>query len=279
MDARPAPSIGHTLTYHYHHSGIGSRTIEVYATPDELRDLQEQGFLIRERLFDAEQVARMRAALDEVAEQERQNGNAGSVSSRFGGLFIRHLYDKHPVFLDLLNYPPLVSVARAMLGAMVQARLSARITVPGEPNQVTEWHSHQALVIPDPAPPLAAFPHSLDVLVYLDDLTEANGPVSIVPGSHKLTEEIPADDHADKPDELRLLLKAGDGIFIHNNLWHRGLPSRPDGTIRRLLAFSYFPAWIKNVNDGRPPADGLSQTMQHTTDRELRELLGLETYR
>ena len=270
----------HSIKYRYADGHLGTtRTISMHASPEEIQHFVEQGFLYRDQLFPAGLVSRLRLALDEVAEMERTRGNADSTDARFGGLFIRHLYDKHPAFPELIDYPPMVSVARALLGPAVQSRLSARISVPGQLNQQTQWHYHQALVMPDPAPPLANFPHSIDILVYLDDVTEANGPLALVPGSHRFGREIAEDDYSDKPDQKTLCLTAGDGVFIHNNLWHRGLPTRPDGTLRRLLAFSYSPVWLKNVNDGAPPADGLTKSLHTSKDREIRELLGLDSYR
>jgi hypothetical protein len=130
-----AISPGYTLTYH----------------------LSEQGYLIRERLFQGEQLERLHAALDEVEAQERKEKD---VSNRgFGGLFLRHLMDKHPVFLEMIKFQPTLSIARATLGPLVQIRgLSARISYPHEPNQEVQWHIHQK-VVPDPTPPSFVYPH------------------------------------------------------------------------------------------------------------------------
>ena len=106
----------HSITYRYADGHLGTtRTISVHASPEEIQHFVEQGVLYRDRLFPAGPVSRLRLALDEVAEMERTRGNADSTDARFGGLFIRHLYDKHPEFLELIDYPPMVSVARALL--------------------------------------------------------------------------------------------------------------------------------------------------------------------
>src|SRR5205807_7621109 len=139
----------------------------VHATREEIQRLAGEGYLVRERLFDDETLQRFRSALDEVAAAERGDQNV-SRSPRFGGLFMRHLLEKHPVFLELLNFPPLLSIARAVLGPQVQVRgLSARISYPDQPNQETHWHFHQRL-IPEPIPAFFVRPQTLDALFYLD---------------------------------------------------------------------------------------------------------------
>lgn len=47
-------------------------------------------------------------------------------------------------------------------------------------------------VIPNPIPAFYTYPHTLDCLIYLDELNDATGPISIVPGTHKrIHDELP----------------------------------------------------------------------------------------
>ena len=88
--------------------------------------------------------------------------------------------DKDPAFLELLKYPPILSVAQAMMGPLVCLRsLSARVTFPGAERQETPLHQHLR-VVSRPMPPWFSAPHSLHALIYLDDLSEATGLVSLV---------------------------------------------------------------------------------------------------
>ena len=79
-----------------------ARSFTVLATPQEIEQLGEQGYLIREALFQGEQLERLRGALDEVeaaeaADAPRTDGEeaaqsaAVSRSKRFGGWFPRYL--------------------------------------------------------------------------------------------------------------------------------------------------------------------------------------------
>ena len=162
--------------------GFPARTFDVLATRDEIDFLAREGYLIRERLIPMAQVEILRAALDECVARDQHLETMGG--RKFGGIFIRYLMDKHPAFLGFLKFQPTLSIARAMFGSMVQLRgFVGRVVYPTSEHSETVWHFHQRL-IPDPLPPWLARPQTLDVLLYLDDLTDENGPLCIMPQSH-----------------------------------------------------------------------------------------------
>jgi ectoine hydroxylase-related dioxygenase (phytanoyl-CoA dioxygenase family) len=269
----------YTITYHISEQMTKQpvRQVPVHATPDEIQHLVQQGYLVRERLFQGEALERLRGALDEVEAQERAGQN---VSSRgFGGLFIRHLMDKHPVFMGMLKFQPTLSVARAVLGPLVQIRgLSARISYPNEPNQEVQWHIHQK-VVPDPQPPFFVYPHAIDCLIYLDNLTDDNGPLCFLPGSHRdMKMDMPMHDFHDLAGQVLIKVPAGSCVIIHSNLWHRALPTKPEGTKRRLLLLTYVPTWMRQAPYGVKPQNGLTERLLTDADEETRELLGLGGY-
>jgi phytanoyl-CoA dioxygenase PhyH len=271
----------HTIQYRVRddHKKNPTRAVEVLATPEEIRTLVRDGYLVRERLVPMAHVERLRAALDEtVAREDRLETKGGK---RFGGIFLRHLADKHPAFLELLDFPPAVSVARALFGPLVQLRgFTGRVCYPDDPHQETVWHFHQRLV-PDPLPPMFSRPQSLDVLLYLDDVDDRNGPLCVVPGSHHwLEEDLSASDFEEKPGQVILRMPAGSCVLAHGSLWHRALPTQPGCAMRRLLLFGYSPAWMKPAIYGKKPADGLTlQLLQNPDlDEETRELLGVAGY-
>lgn len=271
----------HTLTYRIRdsHRGYPVRNVEVLATPDEIQTFARDGYLVRERLLPMAEVERLRTALDDCAARDGHIERSGGKA--FGGIFLRHLMDKDAAFLDFLQFPPTLSVARALFGPSVQMRgFTARICYPDDPHQETEWHFHQR-VIPDPAPPLLARPLTMDVLLYLDDVTDLNGPLCVVPGSHQWTDrDLAKDDFDDKPGQVTLRLPAGSCVLAHGSLWHRALPTQPGGAIRRLLLFGYGPAWQKTSIYGVKPPDGLTDRLLQSgaVDEETRELLGVSGY-
>jgi ectoine hydroxylase-related dioxygenase (phytanoyl-CoA dioxygenase family) len=255
------------------------RTVSVLATQEQIERFARDGYLVRERLFSAGPLERLRAALDEViaAEQDEAQSPAGRdpISRRYGGLYLQRLMEKHRAFLDLVQCEPVVSVARAVLGPHVQMRgVSARVTFPDQPNQETHWHFHQRLV-PEPRPPFFSLPQTLEALIYLDDVDDANGPLCVVPGSHLWHEvELPRDDYADKPGQQLLPLPAGSCVMVHGSLWHRALPTRPDGTVRRLLIVGFGPVWMRPWGRFEGLTGELAEELLAGADEETRELLG-----
>ena len=273
----------YTLHYHINSQYLSSteRSVEVHATPQEIRQFAEQGYLIRERLFQGAELDTLRTALDELESEEMVRSDTGGIHTMggFGGLFIRHLMDKHVVFRDMLKFEPLLSVARAMLGPLVQIRgFSARIAYPQHPNQGTQWHIHQQ-VVPDPLPPFFSYPHGLDCLLYLDDISDANGPLCVLPGSHLQPHlSMPNGDFADKPRQIEIKLLAGSVVMLHSNLWHLAKGMQAHGTKRRLVIITYTPTWLRMAPYGTKPQDGLLRDLENSGDAETRELLGFGGY-
>jgi hypothetical protein len=257
------------------HRGFPERSVEVLATPEEIDRFVRDGFIVRERLIPMTEVERLRAALDETVARDGHLERGGGKA--FGGVFIRHLMDKHQAFLEFLRFPPTLSVARALFGPAVQWRgFTGRVCYPDDPNQETEWHFHQR-VIPDPLPPLFARPQTLDVLLYLDDVDDQNGPLCVVPGSHHwFDRDLDANVFGEMPGQVTLRLSAGSAVLTHGALWHRALPTQPGGTIRRLLLWGYGPAWQKQAIYGVKPENGLTAQLLASPDidEEAKELLG-----
>ena len=249
------------------------RTVEVHAAPEQLEQLATGGYMVRERLITGEHLETLRAAIDELAAGIK--GKEDITIRRFGGLFLRNLPDRHPVFLEMLKFAPTLSVARAVLGPQVQLHaMVMRVTYPDQPNQETHWHFHQR-VIPDPLPVFFSRPQVLDNLIYLDDVDEATGPLCVVPGTHLQDLDLHANLYDDLPGQVTLTVPAGTCVTAHANLWHRAQPTTPEGRVRRLLIVGYSPVWMKPVDR---LGGGLTDTLLPDADTETRELLGLSGY-
>jgi phytanoyl-CoA hydroxylase len=96
-------------------------------------------------------------------------------------------------------------------------------------------------------------------MLFLDDATEENGCLEVVPGSHR--EELPPRRTLDgvggmeidpaKYDHARLVampVKAGTVIFFGPFLVHRSMPNRA-GADRRALLFSYQPPGLPHLRE------------------------------
>lgn len=268
----------HILTYqvlnrHQKSGNQNFRNIQVHATPGELEDLDRKGYLVRERLFKDDHLLKLREATDRLfhAEVDLSKRRSGE---RSWGAILRYLEDKDPVFLDLIQFEPIVSVARAMMGPKVRLRgLTARISWPGESIQSVPYHQHLR-VNSVPCPPWFSEPHALDALIYLDDLNDDTGPVCVVPGSHKWVDREPPYQHYDPLDnEVVFRVPAGSVVLMHSNVWHRTYPTV--SARRRMLILGYTPCWLRRSPYGTPPDEGLSKAALVDADEELSELLGV----
>ena len=257
--------------------------VEVHARPEELQAFAESGYLVRERLFQDNALQQLQDALDRLEEAEwEKRDRAVSPHPRLGkrgwGFIPRHLMDKDEVFLELLKFQPLLSIARAMMGPLVRLRgLSARISYPGDGRRhQTPWHQHLK-VIPNPLPLWFSRPHCIDCLIYLDDLNEDTGAVAIVPESHNWLDRASPGTYEPIEGEVVVCVKAGGAVLIHGNLWHRALPTL--NAKRRMLILSYTPTWLRKSRAAGPqPEDGLTKEFLEEADFEEQMLLGVGGY-
>jgi ectoine hydroxylase-related dioxygenase (phytanoyl-CoA dioxygenase family) len=101
----------------------------------------------------------------------------------------------------------------------------------------------------------------------LDDFTPENGPIRMVPGSHrwgKLPQEALRDPIAPHPAEVILTGKAGTVVVMNSHVWHGGTANRTAAPRTALHAFFCRQKQL------------LSPEVQQSLSPELRELLALD---
>lgn len=276
----------HRITYNISRERLArevsrTRDVDVHATPEELDALDRDGFLVRENAIEGDWLQALRDAVDKLLDAEWPEirpYSEDNLPERTWGAILRHLLDKDVVFHELVTWPPALSVARAMMGPLVRVRgMHARTSFAGQEPQDIPWHQHLR-VVPDPLPPWFSQPHAMDCLIYLDELSDETGSLSVVPGSHRwLDREPPFQHYEPLPGEKEFFLPAGSVVMIHANLWHRALPTVKGR--RRMIILSYTPCWLReSAAGGPPPPDGLTRDLIAEGDREMRELLGAEGF-
>ncbi len=172
-----------------------------------------------------------------------------------------HLH--HPAYAALVRHPKIIAVLRSLWGPDIRfdtAKLNMKCAGFGAP---VEWHQDWAF-----------YPHTNDSLaavgVMFDDMAMENGPLMIIPGSHKGPT---FDHHADgvfcgamNPDNndvdystaIPLVGKAGSITVHHVRTVHGSAPNVSDRD-RRLLLFQFraadawpllgYPGGIAKFND------------------------------
>ena len=148
-------------------------------TPEEIARFDEQGYLFRPSCFPPEEVSVLRRAADEVYAMDRKevwresNGAARTA-------FAAHTY--HEAFRRLGRHPRLVEPVMQLVDGPVymhQYKVNAKAAFDGE---IWQWHQdfgtwHRDDEMPEP--------RAMNIAVFLDEVTAANGPLLFLPKSHK----------------------------------------------------------------------------------------------
>ena len=146
----------------------------------QLRRLQQDGFLVLPGLFAEDEVAALRARLPALFAETHP---ANVVEKRSGEVrTAMALHQRDPLFAKLCRSPRLVGPARQIRPGPLyiqQVKVNLKAAFGGEPWQ---WHYDFATHHADDGVPR---PDALNLHVFLDDVTEHNGPLYFIPGSHR----------------------------------------------------------------------------------------------
>ncbi len=149
-------------------------------TPAQLDAFRHDGVVVLPGRFDAAEVDEMNRALAELMEADVaaniRERSSGAVRTAMG------LHRRHPVFDHLVNDQRFLEPARQILGDVPvyaqQVKVNVKEAFVGEQWQ---WHHdfathHHEDGVPEP--------RALNMHIFLDDVTEFNGPLMFVRGSH-----------------------------------------------------------------------------------------------
>ncbi len=223
-------------------------------TPEQVDFYNENGFVMVRQVLDAREMAELRANVDEIV------AGAGKVT---GHTDIYDLEDGHTreapkvrriktphkhfdYFKKLIRHPGITSALACLIGPNIRlhgSKLNMKSAGYGAP---VEWHQDWAF-----------YPHTNDDVtatgLLLDDCDEENGPLLVIPGSHRgrmydhhsdgyfcgaITGEL---NQIDFSKAVALTAKAGDMSIHHARTLH-GSAQNTSSKQRRLLLFEYAAA-------------------------------------
>ncbi len=148
-------------------------------TDHELQALDKDGYLFFPSKFSPEEAALLRAEADAVYALEREEvwrESSGVARTAFAA----HTYNE--AFARLGAHPRLIEPVMQILGGPVyihQFKINAKAAFDGE---VWQWHQDYGTWKRDDDMPE---PRAMNIAVFLDEVTAANGPLLLLPGSHK----------------------------------------------------------------------------------------------
>jgi ectoine hydroxylase len=151
----------------------------VKLTAEELARFDDEGYLFFPGRFSPEEAAVLKDHADQVYAMEREEvwREASGVART---AFAAHTYDE--AHRRLGRHPRLIDPVMQLLGGPVymhQYKINAKAAFDGE---VWQWHQDYGTWKRDDDMPE---PRAMNVSVFLDDVTAANGPLLFIPGSHK----------------------------------------------------------------------------------------------
>ena len=150
-------------------------------TEAQVAQFQDDGFLVLPGLFSAEEVVALRKPLPSLfsddAPENFAEKDSGIVRSAMG----LHLRDD--TYAKLVRHPRLVAPAQRLLGDdalyVQQVKVNAKVAFAGE---VWQWHYDFATHHGEDGVPA---PLALNLHIFLDDVTEFNGPLWFLRSSHR----------------------------------------------------------------------------------------------
>ena len=225
------------------------QTGEPVLSETQVATYREKGFIVVEDIFSADDLKQMRDALNGLIEDARSltehtgviDLEPGHTPERPRVRRIKEPFLNHPVFNEMARRPKLIAALTALIGPNLRmhgSKINLKSATYGSP---VEWHQDWAF-----------YPHTNDdvlaVGVMLDDMTDDNGPLLCLPGTHKG----PTYDHhqaghfvgavdpqacdLDFANAEKITGKAGSCSFHHVRMMH-GSGQNTSGKDRRLLLF------------------------------------------
>ncbi len=210
------------------------------------------GYLVLERFLDESHVARLLATLERViarrrALQETGAPQTGMTHIQGDNTRIFYILGDDPLFLEMLDWPPLMPHVTGLLNERPHHHASDAIVEYGPKGRGMGWHQdgHDNAFrnLGTPVPLL-----QLKVGYYLSDMTAGGqGNLCVAPGSHK-TAIAPDPEDLRRPElfpgALEIRAPAGSAILFHNALWHSQGPWTRDDGARIMLYYAYEHPWM-----------------------------------
>ena len=147
---------------------------------EQLERLGRDGFLILPGLFSPAEVAALRARLPAIFAQDDAANIRERDSAEVRTAMGLHLRD--PLYAKLVRHPRLVEPARQITGEELyvqQVKVNVKAAFEGEQWQ---WHYDFATHHAEDGVPA---PRALNLHVFLDEVSQFNGPLYFLPGSHE----------------------------------------------------------------------------------------------
>ncbi|RYG41088.1 phytanoyl-CoA dioxygenase family protein [bacterium] len=217
-----------------------------------LSEYLDQGYTILPNVFSPDEMATTIALVEEF-DARRSAGIDGTEGK--AQRFATHLAEQDPELRAFMAGPKLAAIATEFLGPDVDLYFNQSVFKGPEGNRIFPWHQDDAYGPVEPA-------GYLTLWLALNDATEENGCISVLPGSHRagLRAHVPtphglAGHAADDPDQgIAAPVPAGTIIAFNSLTLHKSGPNTSKGE-RKALVLQYCAAGLKRAETGEAIPD------------------------
>jgi ectoine hydroxylase-related dioxygenase (phytanoyl-CoA dioxygenase family) len=201
--------------------------------------LDRDGFVVVAGLLDSGEVDglcdRLTSALGSTEDESVRRSENGHVFAA------RHVLAHFPEAVEVVRQHPIADLLGILLGPTCGVVRGLYFDKPPEHTWALPWHQDVTIAVREHLPtvryekptrevgvshveaPAELLEQMLAVRIHLDDVTEANGPLRVVPGSHRHGKELWLG-----AEPRSVLGRRGDVLFMRPLLAHCSGKSRPD---------------------------------------------------
>lgn len=149
-------------------------------TPDQLAQFDRDGYLFFPGHFTADETKALTDAVPELYSRREDYNVREKGKDAVRTNFAAHMYSEP--FAKLARHPRMIEPVESLLGEklyMHQFKINGKMAFEGD---VWQWHQDYGTWLNDDHMPTE---RAMNIAIFLDDVTEHNGPLMFIPGSHK----------------------------------------------------------------------------------------------
>lgn len=147
---------------------------------DQLRQFEEEGYVVIPELFSQQEIDALKAEVPGIFAQRRPENVREKTGDVVRTAFAVHTYNE--AFSRLIRHPRILEPGEQLLDGQLyihQFKLNGKAAFDGD---VWQWHQDYGTWQRDDAMPEA---RAMNLAVFLDEVNEFNGPLWLIPRSHK----------------------------------------------------------------------------------------------
>lgn len=215
---------------------------------EQLRQFDEEGYLIVRDVLDSETISQLLEAGDRLLASDRSLNRQPKSEGRYDGF--RNCVTMDDAYVSLMTQHSILPLVIQLLGANLHLITSHVIHRQPDPSGSPEtyrdpgWHRDYLQAMNDIGH--YSIPRiELKCAYYLTDLSQpSSGATMVAPGSNQLRERIHIPDgQIDPVNALEPRLEPGDCLIFENRTWHAGAANQTART-RKCVMIGYGYRWV-----------------------------------